>query len=169
MTQTSSLRALLFAAVAGLALPLQSASAQTVLSDYESTEQAQRLRDNALWRLAFRPSVQVLDQTVTVLASGARLRDSDASEVAALTTKARALPESEARQLYWQAVSRILGKSWGPGQQLVGAIDARVAQPVVLSDNVRLGFSAAYPVPSGVQAGYKVTLLKGAMSSSATP
>lgn len=156
-------------AAAGASLVAAQAGAQTVLSDYESADQAQKVRDNALWRLAFRPTLQVLDQTIATLQHGAKLSAEDNAAIAALTQKARSLPEPEARRTYWEAVSRVLGRRWDATQEMVGALSVKVAHPVISESATTLDLATLYPVTPAASARFSIVLFKGVATSSATP
>lgn len=154
---------------ASVSLAAVGASAQTVLSDYESADQAQKVRDNALWRLAFRPSRQVLEQTVATLRRGAKLPPAEAEVIDALVAKARTLPEPEARRMLWQAVSMVQGRTWNSAAEMLGALTVKLAAPVVTHNENTLELAALYPATTVPGARYAVSLIKAVATTSATP
>lgn len=162
-------KAALVLAGAGLILAPVISHAQTVLSDYESSDQAQKARANALRRLAFRPTQQVLEQTVASLRGGAKLTPEDSAKVDALLANAAKQSPAEARRSAWQAVALVLGRPWTPAQEMIGALTLKTAEPVVSQDQAKLELTALYPVtpPSGAR--YAVSLTLGITTSSATP
>lgn len=169
MSAAIVIRALLPAAAAGMALVPQIGAAQTILSDYESADQAQKARQNALWRLAFRPSLQVLGQTVATLRQSARLSPADATALDALVATAKGLPEPEARRTLWHAVALVQGHPWDATAEMVGAITIKLATPVITSDVNSIEPTMLYPVRPAAGAHYSVTLNKGISTTSATP
>jgi hypothetical protein len=91
---------LLQATIAGMALAVPMVHAQAVLSDYENADKAGQARSAALWRLAFRPSRQVLEQTVAVLQRGGTQSEATQAQVDALIAQARGqAPEQAWRTL----------------------------------------------------------------------
>lgn len=159
----------LMLAGAGLILAPVMSHTQTVLSDYESSDQAQRARANALWRLAFRPTQQVLEQTVASLRGGAKLTPEDSARVDALLANAAKQSPAEARRSAWQAVALVLGRPWTPAQEMIGALTLKTAEPVVSQDQAKLELTALYPVTPLSDAHYTVSLTQGITTSSATP
>jgi len=156
-------------AAAGLCLASAPAAGQTVLSDYESSDAAQKVRDNAVWRLAFRPTMQVLEQTVATLRKGVPVSAAQAQELDALTALAKSQGEPEARRSLWHAASILLGKSWNPAEELVGSLALRTPLPVVTGTKAQVQLQPAYPTGAVAGATYRLDLVAAQPTSSATP
>ncbi len=156
-------------AAAGLWLTVAPVAAQTVLSDYENSDAAQRARENAIWRLAFRPTLQVLDQTVATLRRGLPATAPQLGEVDRLVTQARSQPEDQARRSFWHAASILLGRSWTPGEDLVGSLALKLPTPVATEKTMRLTLQPAYSAPAVSGAIYTLDLIHALPTTSATP
>lgn len=156
-------------AVAGLWLVAAPVAAQTVLSDYESSDAAQKVRANAVWRLAFRPTMQVLDQTVATLRKGVPASPAQLQQVDALVAQARTQPEPEARRSLWHAAAILLGKPWTAGEDLIGSLALRIPSPVVTGKRAELALQPAYPAGAVPGATFTLDLVRAQPTSSATP
>ena len=154
------------ALTASLAPPL---AAQAVLSDYENSDANGQVRAKAIWRLAFRPGVQVLGQTVASLRQTSGLSKQDAATIDALISQAQTASDSEARPLLWHAASIGLGKKWTPAQAAFGSIAIRPSGTVLTNTQAAALLEQQYPVevPQGIH--FAIDLVKGVEASSATP
>ncbi|WP_068082623.1 carboxylesterase family protein [Novosphingobium rosa] len=162
-------RLALSAAVATLALAIPVTHAQAVLSDYETADKAAQARTAALWRLAFRPTRQVLEQTVASLRGGPADKGETKASVDALIAQAAPQAPEEARRTLWQAASLLLGKPWSADEALLGSLSLRPDHPVATGAGTGLRFELAYPVPDSAGASYTLDLLAAQPTSSATP
>jgi poly(3-hydroxybutyrate) depolymerase len=167
MRKSDLLRLLLAGATAIVTAP--GAPAQTVLSDYESADKAVQIRDSALWRLAFRPTLQVLQQSVAVLQNGKTASDAVKGEADALVAKSRNEPEAEARRDLWHAVTLLVGRAWGPDQDLLGSLVLRPDKPIAGSAGNLLTLNATYPAAVVPGTAFTLDLLSAEATSSATP
>lgn len=156
-------------AVASLWLATVPAAGQTVLSDYESSDAAQKARANAEWRLAFRPTMQVLDQTVAMLRRGVPANSPQLQQADALASQARAQAEPEARRSLWHAATILMGKPWTAGQELAGSLALRIPAPVVTGKRSSITLQPAFPVKAVSGASYTLDLVRAQPTSSATP
>ena len=156
-------------AALGSIMATGSAPAQTVLSDYESADQAKKAQANAAWRLAFRPGLQVMDQAVAMLGRGGKLPAAEQARLEALVAQARTSPEPEARRLLWQAVSLLLGRPWNPDQEMLGALALRAAQPVIMESRTAVTLAGLYPAASRPDLRFSLDLVQAVQTSSATP
>lgn len=145
------------------------APAQTVLSDYESADQAKKAQANAAWRLAFRPGLQVMDQAVAMLGRGGRLPAAEQAKLEALVAQARTSPEPEARRRLWQAVSLLLGRPWNPDQERLGSLALRAAQPVIMESRTAVTLAGLYPAAARTDLRFSLDLVQAVQTSSATP
>lgn len=154
----------------GAAMPqAQVLQAQAVLSDYETADKAAQVRDAALWRLAFRPTLQVLQQTVLVLRNGAGISDDVKTKADTLLAEAEGKAEPEARRALWHAATLLLGNDWTSDQDLLGSLALRADQPIVGSANAALTLDVTYPVKAPAGTRYSIDLLSAVPTSSATP
>lgn len=158
-----------FGAMAGLAPTIAPVAAQTVLSDYENSDAAQRARENAIWRLAFRPPMQVLQQTVSALRRNVSATPAQLETVDRLVTEARSQPEDQARRSLWHASSLLLGKSWTPGEELIGSLALKVPTTVVTGRLADVTLQPAYAAPAVPGAKFTIDLVRAKPTSSATP
>lgn len=157
--------------LAGAALIVLASSfahAQAVLSDYESADHAAQARSAALWRLAFRPTQQVLEQTVATLRGGPADTGDVRAQVDALMAQVKSQSGGEARATVWHAVALLLGRTWGPDEALLGSLSVRPDHPVAGSAGLRLTLDQAWSMPSK-GASYTLDLLSAQPTASATP
>lgn len=142
--------------------------AQAPMLDYESQSRAVQARTAAEWRLAFRPALPVLQQTVLQLrtAAGASPEARDAAD--RLVASAGAQPPADARRSLWQAVTLLRGATWSPAREFEGALDFSPGSPVWSASRASIAFDMLYPV-SGRAARYVVDLHASAPTTSATP
>ncbi|WP_353197873.1 PHB depolymerase family esterase [Sandarakinorhabdus sp.] len=158
--------ALLVATAAPLCQP---ADAQTVLSDYESNDAAQKARASAVWRLAFRPTRQVLEQTVAGLRRTPGVAPELVAEVDRLVAATQGKPDTEARRGLMQAASLLLGKPWTAGQAMVAATSLSPAQPVATGNAAVMIFAPGFATPAVPGGRYELDLLRATPTASATP
>ena len=144
-------------------------AAQVVLSDYENSDAAAQARAKAIWRLAFRPGVQVLAQTVASLRQTSGLAEEDTAAIDALAMQAQTASDAEARALLWHAASIGLGKTWTPAQAAFGSLAVRPSVTVLVDAHAAVELEQQYPagVPRGVR--FTIDLMKGVEAGSATP
>ena len=143
------------------------AEAKAQLVDYEPAAKASPIQQDAAWRLAFRPGMQVLTQTVGQLRSAAA--PAVRQQVDALVAEATKQPEPEARRTLWRAVSLMSGQAWTPGQELVGALALRPPSQIWTGADDRLTVETVYPAATGGRATYAVDLFASQPTTSATP
>lgn len=156
-------------AVAGLWLAAVPAAGQTVLSDYESADAAQKARANAEWRLAFRPTMQVLDQTVAMLRRGVPTNSPQLQQADALASQAKTQSEPDARRSLWHAATILLGKPWSAGQELAGSLALHIAKPVLTGKRAAIALQPAYPAQAVPGASFTLDLVRAQPTASATP
>ncbi len=145
------------------------ASAQSVLVDYESSAKAAQIREGAAWRLAFRPTLQVLQQTVSQLRNSPGVSAAIQAETDGLLKTAAAQAEPEARRTYWRAVSLLTGVAWTPEQELLGALALRFPSTISTGAGDRVSFEATYPTATKAPASFTVDLYRTEPTTSATP
>ena len=144
------------------------AEAKAQLVDYEPAAKASPIQQDAAWRLAFRPGMQVLTQTVGQLRSAAA--PAVQQQVDALVAEAAKQPEPEARRTLWRAVSLMSDQAWTPGQELVGALALRTPSQIWTGADDRLTVDTLYPAAGGAGgASYAVELFASQPTTSATP
>ena len=151
------------AAIASTAGP----EAKAQLVDYEPGAKATPVQQDAAWRLAFRPGMQVLTQTVGQLRAGAP--PGIQQQVDVLVADAAKQPEAQARRTLWRAVSLMSGQAWTPDQGLVGALALRTPSQIWTGTDDRLTLDALYPVAGGGPATYALDLFGSQPTTSATP
>ena len=145
------------------------AGAQATMVDYESSAKAAQIRDSAAWRLAFRPALSVLQQTVSQLRSAPGLAPTMLRDVDELIAKAAMQPEADARRTLWQAVTLLNGVAWTPEQELLGALALKTPAPIWTGTRDQLTIEALYATRAAGSAGYSVNLFSSEPTSSATP
>ncbi|MCI3131087.1 alpha/beta hydrolase-fold protein [Phenylobacterium aquaticum] len=146
------------------------ATAQSALVDYETSAKAAQVQQAAAWRLAFRPPMSVLAQTVSQLRAAPGVSPEVAAQVDALSRQAEGEKPPEARRTVWRAVALLTGQAWTPGQELLGALALRSPAPVWTGKGDPLTFEAAYPVPAAARgATYVIDLYSSEPTTSATP
>src|SRR4051794_19529672 len=99
------------AAIVALAAPSR-APAQAPLVDYEGAAKGAQLSQSAEWRLAFRPTVQVLSQSVAQLRNLPGLAPAVVADADQLVSQAAKQPEADARRTLWKAASLLMGRPW---------------------------------------------------------
>jgi poly(3-hydroxybutyrate) depolymerase len=164
-----TLRSAACAAAMILAFGGSAARAQVVLSDYESTARAEQLRAQAEWRLAFRPTLQVLQQSIAVLRASPGPSASALAEADALVAKAAGASEAEGRSLLWHAYSVLSGREWTPEQASLGALTLATATPLWAgaTEEVTLVQKYAAPLKGGIR--FTLALYRAEGAGSATP
>ena len=146
------------------------ALAQNALVDYESSAKASRTRDNAQWRLAFRPAVPVTVQTVAQLRTAANVPANVLAEADRLTIQAANEPEADARRSLWHAVTLLQGKEWTPQQELLGALTLKPNSPISTGGRKEsISLESLYPAPAVAGGHFSLELLRSGPTSSATP
>lgn len=163
-------RAILASAWAALVLggavnAIASVEATAQLVDYEPAARATAVEQDAAWRLAFRPGMQVLTQTVGQLRSGAS--PGVQRQVDELMAEAQKQTEPEARRTIWRAVSLMGGQSWTPQQDLLGAMALRTPSQIWTGDGDVLTAEALYPVQGSFT--YAIEVYASQPTTSATP
>ena len=152
---------------AAIASAVAGAEARAQLVDYEPAARATPVQQDAAWRLAFRPGMQVLQQTVGQLRAAAP--PAVQQQVDALVAEAAKQPEPEARRTLWRAVSLMSGQAWTPGQELIGALALRTPSQIWTGANDMLTVETLYPAAGGGQATYALELFASQPTTSATP
>lgn len=155
--------ALVLGAVIASAIPGTGARAQLV--DYEPAAKATPVQQDAAWRLAFRPNMQVLTQTVGQLRVAAP--PAVQAQVDALVAEAAKQPEPEARRTLWRAVGLMSGQAWSPSQELLGAVALRTPSQIWTGSGDVLTFETLYPATGA--ATYALDLYASQPTTSATP
>lgn len=156
------------AAVIGILLATAPyAAGQTPLVDLESRASASEVREMAAWRMAFRPPVNVLRQTVNQLRPSATPA-AQAQADSILAGLSAATPEADARKALWRAASILTGVSEGPEQEALGALAIRSASPVWSSGQESVRFESLYPA-AVAKATYELRAFAVQPSDSATP
>lgn len=157
------------ASVLLLATMSSGSMAQTPLLDYESAAKASQVQQSAEWRLAFRPPLSVLSQTVSQLKSAPGLTPDITTQVDALMKQAEGQVGGEAQRTIWRAVTLLNGRKWTSGQELVGSLSLRSAAPVWSGKGDPLFLEKAFPAEAGGGAKYVVDLYASEPTTSATP
>jgi poly(3-hydroxybutyrate) depolymerase len=145
------------------------AFAQRALVDYESSAKATEVRDAAEWRLAFRPSLQVLRQTVAQLRAGPPPSAEVAARVDAILKMSGFDSEADERKALTEAATLLRGKAWSPGQQSLEALGLKISTPVFGGAREVVSVNALYSAPSAAGARYRIDLYQSAPTTSATP
>lgn len=145
------------------AIAVAEASAQLV--DYEPAAKATPVQQDAAWRLAFRPGMQVLTQTVGQLRSG--VAPAVQAQVDALVAEAAKQSEPEARRTLWRAVSLMGGRPWTPDQERLGAVALRTPSQIWTGAGDVLTAEMLYPATGPLT--YALDLYASQPTTSATP
>jgi poly(3-hydroxybutyrate) depolymerase len=151
---------------AAIASVLAGAEARAQLVDYEPAAKASPVQQDAAWRLAFRPGMQVLQQTVGQLRSAAA--PAVQQQVDALVAEAAKQSEPEARRTLWRAVSLMSGRAWTPEQELLGALALRTPTQIWTGQDDVLTVETLYPA-AAARAKYALELYASQPTTSATP
>ncbi|MEH3048120.1 alpha/beta hydrolase-fold protein [Sphingomonas adhaesiva] len=154
-------------ALALAAVPAAPLAAQTVLSDYESAARAKEMRANTVWRLAFRPTLMVLEQAVAILGRDAPPAARTRAE--ALVAEAKGKDEPTARRLLTEAAAVLQGQAWSPDTALVDSLSIRPERAVLDGGRQTVTIAALYPTSGAKPARYTIDLLRAEPTSSATP
>ncbi|MBL8771693.1 MAG: hypothetical protein JNK30_09960 [Phenylobacterium sp.] len=139
--------------------------ARAQLVDYEPAARATPVQEDAAWRLAFRPGMQVLTQTVGQLRVGAPAVLQ--AQVDAMVAEAARQPEPEARRTLWRAVSLMGGRAWTPEQERLGALALRTPSQIWTGQGDVLTAELLYPASGPVT--YALDLYASQPTTSATP
>lgn len=140
--------------------------AKAQLVDYEPAAKASPAAQDAAWRLAFRPGMQVLTQSVGQLRTVAAPDVQKA--VDALVAEAAKQPEPEARRTLWKAVSLMGGRPWTPQQDLAGAVALRTPSQIWTGAGDVLTLETLYPSTGGAVR-YELSVYASQPTTSATP
>lgn len=155
-------------AVTGLAAAPPPAHAQSPLVDYEGSAKGAKVAEAAQWRLAFRPPVSVMAQSVAQLRTTPGLTPATLADADRLVAQSSHEPEAEARRSLWRAATILLGRPWSPGQDLVGAIALRTTSPIATSRHADVRLDALYPLPAA-EGRFSLDLFRSEPTTSATP
>lgn len=139
--------------------------AKAQLVDYEPAAKATPVQQDAAWRLAFRPGMQVLTQTVGQLRTG--MTPDIQKQVDALVAEAAKQSEPEARRTLWRAVSLMGGQAWTPEQELLGAVALRTPSQIWTGQGDVLTAETLYSAAGPVT--YALELYASQPTTSATP
>ncbi|WP_337186377.1 PHB depolymerase family esterase [Phenylobacterium sp.] len=139
--------------------------AKAQLVDYEPAAKATPVQQDAAWRLAFRPGMQVLTQTVGQLRSGAP--PAVQAQVDALVAEAAKQSEPEARRTLWRAVGLMGDQAWTPDRELLGAVALRTPSQIWTGAGDVLTAETLYPARGRVS--YALDLYVSQPTTSATP
>jgi dienelactone hydrolase len=149
-------------------VPVLNGQAQ-VLVDYESAAQRDEILQEAEWRLAFRPSVMVLQQSVQqILETGSPEPDKAAASTI-LIERSQKVEEPEARKFLWQARAILNEKPWTESEATLGSLSLTTPKPVWTGNEDVLELSALYPVTALDGGRYSLDLFEAQSTSSATP
>jgi poly(3-hydroxybutyrate) depolymerase len=143
--------------------------AQAPLVDYEGSARGAQLTQSAEWRLAFRPTVQVVSQSVAQLRNLPGVAPAVVAEADQLVAQAAKQPEADARSSLWKAASLLMGRPWTPGQELVGALALRAGAPVSAGGKDHVTLEVLYPVGAPAKAHFSLALYRAEATTSATP
>lgn len=143
--------------------------AQTPLVDYESSAKAAQVREAAAWRLAFRPALPVMQQTVNQLRNTFAVPSDTQAQAEALVREASTQPDAEARRTLWHAVILLSGGSWSPAQEMLGALALRAPTSILSTPQVVLAIDAMYSIKAHEKASYRLDLFVSEATTSATP
>lgn len=141
--------------------------AKAQLVDYEPAAKATPVQQDAAWRLAFRPGMQVLQQTVGQLRSG--VAADVQTQVDVLVEQASKQDEPEARRTLWRAVVLMSGRPWTAQQDLLGALALRTPTQIWTGQGDVLTLEALYPSSGGGKVSYALDLFASQPTTSATP
>lgn len=155
------------AVVAVVASAAAGGAARAQLVDYEPAAKASPVQQDAAWRLAFRPGMQVLTQTVGQLRSVAPVDIQ--KQLDALVAEAAKQDEPAARRTLWKAVSLMGGQAWSPQQELAGAVALRTPSQIWTGAGDVLTLDTLYPVPGAGSARYELKVYASQPTTSATP
>jgi poly(3-hydroxybutyrate) depolymerase len=145
------------------------ATAQTAMLDYESSARAAQVRESASWRLAFRPPLSVLRQTVSQLRNAPGVAPDVQKQVDAIVQESGTQSEPDARRTLWRAVTVLNGRTWTPEQEMLGALALKSPARIWTGGDATLTIEALYDAPARVDAGYTVDLFASDPTTSATP
>jgi poly(3-hydroxybutyrate) depolymerase len=123
------------------------------------------VQQDAAWRLAFRPGMQVLTQTVGQLRSP--VTPDIQKQVDALVVEAAKQPEPDARRTLWRAVSLMGGQAWTSEQELLGAVALRTPSQIWTGEGDVLSAETLYPASGRLT--YTLELYASQPTTSATP
>src|ERR1700759_2710561 len=100
--KTSAILGFYGAAALAALIAASPAAAQAPMVDYEAAAKAPPVGESAQWRLAFRPALQVLSQSVAQLRTAPGVTPAALAEADRLIAQADGKPEPEARRTLWQ-------------------------------------------------------------------
>lgn len=159
------------------------AAAAGPMVDYEMQQRTEQIQAAAHWHLAFRPSLQVLQQTVAQprAASGVTPEAAStadqllASLVAPGTTSTSPAapvppnaPAPDARRTLAQAAAVLTGQRWTPARDFLSALDLQTLAPIWSHTRESVGFALQYAAPA-TPVRYTLDLHRAAPGTSATP
>ncbi|WP_291197594.1 alpha/beta hydrolase-fold protein [Hyphomonas sp.] len=140
-----------------------------VLVDYESAAKRDEILQEAEWRLTFRPSIMVLQQSVQQILEAGSPDPDQAAASSELLEQSQKVEEPEARKLLWQARAILTGAPWTEAEAALGSLSLTTPKPVWTGNGDVLELSALYPV-TALQGGiYSLDLFEAQSTSSATP
>jgi poly(3-hydroxybutyrate) depolymerase len=145
------------------------AAAQVALVDRETEAKAAQLQQAAEWRLAFRPSLSVLRQTVSQLRTLPRITSGERDAADAWTKQASEQSDADARRTLWRAATTLLGRPWTSEQELLGSLALRSPSPISTGDGDQAQFDQLYPVHAAAKVSYRLDLYSSEPTTSATP
>lgn len=155
-------------AASSTAFPFLSCRAQ-VLVDYESAAKRDEILQGAEWRLTFRPSIMVLQQSVQQILETGSAEPGQAATAAQLMEQSRDAPEPEARKLLWEARAALTGAQWTEAEAALGAMSLTSPTPVWTGTGDVLQLAELYPIAELEGGTYSLDLYEAQSESSATP
>lgn len=145
------------------------ALAQVALTDHETAAKAAQLQQAAEWRLAFRPSLSVLRQTVSQLRTLPRVTASERDAADEFAKQSSPQSETDARRTLMRAAALLLGQPWTPEQEVLGSLALRSTTPISTGENDQVRFEQLYPAEAAPKVDYSVELFHSEPTTSATP
>lgn len=145
------------------------AVAQTALTDHETAAKTAQIQQAAEWRLAFRPSLSVLRQTVSQLRTSPHATSSEKDTADELMKQASQQSEADARRTLWRAAATLLGRPWTAEQEQLGSLALRSAIPIFTGEGDQVRFEQLYPTEAALNVSYGLDLFRSEPTTSATP
>jgi dienelactone hydrolase len=164
----------------GILLTSAAAAAPGPMLDYESQQRAEQIQAAARWRLAFRPSLQVLQQTVAQLRAAPGVTPEAAATADRLlaslaapgTASTSPVPPTalapDARRTLVHAAALLAGLPWTPARDFLSALDLQAQAPIWSGEHETVSFTLQYAAPAA-RARYTLDLHRAAPGTSATP
>ena len=149
-------------------VPVLNGQAQ-VLVNYESAAKREEILQEAEWRLTFRPSVMVLQQSVQQIQEAGSYETHQIAASAGLLEQSQNAEEPEARKLVWQARAVLKCVPWTEDEATLGSLSLASPKQVWTGTGDVLQLSALYPVSAPEGGTYSLDLFEAHSTGSATP